>query len=484
MKAAPTQLALLMSAAGLGMSCPAWGAAPGDTGQYRSVHSEHLSWNCVTSADGGLMACRLSETVPAPGVDEASARHEVRTAAPPVTDGASLAYDPDAMAMVLMAAPPQPLGAVAAVAASPALRELQGPSTGSGVQGDAERAPPTQIGEGRGRPAAAQPVRGSETGSTELVLRDLADRVGSQREEPLRPRATEPIAATPEPDVPANAAAGLADARVSSLDSAHVGSHSCLAGRLDADKDIVVVTHTDRVLMSLQALLSDETPVLDRYAAQTRQTLVTSHSEKVLETLGTFKRKAPASVWDDDEPPMTAAEASAAPRTRRTEGADTHRTAQATPPKSVRAATPQSPFVGEQAVALSGNRLDEVRGGFVSDSGLKISFGIARAVYLNGELMTTTSLNVADLSKLSGGQAQVTTTGAGALALVQSGQGNTFLPGAITQTATGIVIQNSLDNKRIQAITQIDAVVHSSSIIRQMSLQSSMRSAVIDSLRR
>jgi hypothetical protein len=84
---------------------------------------------------------------------------------------------------------------------------------------------------------------------------------------------------------------------------------------------------------------------------------------------------------------------------------------------------------------------------------------------------------------VSGGQAQVTGTGAGSLALVQSGTGN-FAPGSISSTAAGTVIQNTLDNQKISTITRIDAVVNSANIMRSMNLQSSMRSAVINSLQR
>ena len=44
-------------------------------------------------------------------------------------------------------------------------------------------------------------------------------------------------------------------------------------------------------------------------------------------------------------------------------------------------------------VVLGEQRLDEVRGGFIDASGLQVSFGIERAIYLNGELVTTTRLN-------------------------------------------------------------------------------------------
>jgi len=46
------------------------------------------------------------------------------------------------------------------------------------------------------------------------------------------------------------------------------------------------------------------------------------------------------------------------------------------------------------------------------------------------------------------------------------------------------VIQNTLDNQKINTITRIDAVVNSSGIMRSINLQSSMRSAIVDSLRR
>ena len=141
--------------------------------------------------------------------------------------------------------------------------------------------------------------------------------------------------------------------------------------------------------------------------------------------------------------------------------------------------------LGSELVALRSAELDEVRGGFVTHEGMKISFGIERAVYLNGTLVTTTSLNIADLARISGGQAQVTGNGFGSLGQVQSGPGNVFMPGAISTTAAGgLVIQNTLDYQKINTITRIDAVVNSASIMRSMNLQSSMQSAIVNSLRR
>jgi hypothetical protein len=158
--------------------------------------------------------------------------------------------------------------------------------------------------------------------------------------------------------------------------------------------------------------------------------------------------------------------------------------APAAPPEAPSADRANRRAIGSDMVAVSSQRLDEVRGGFVTETGLKVSFGIERAVYLNGSLVTTTSLNISDLSKIAGGQAQVTGAGSGSLALVQSGSGNAFSPGSISSTAAGTVIQNTLDNQKINTITRIDAVVNSSGILRSINLQSSMRSAIVDSLRR
>lgn len=143
----------------------------------------------------------------------------------------------------------------------------------------------------------------------------------------------------------------------------------------------------------------------------------------------------------------------------------------------------RAPWEGE-AVAMNSSQLEGVRGGFMTDTGLKLSFGIERAVYINGTLVTMTSLNVADLSKLSAGQAAVATLNGGTLAVVQSGAGNTFLPGAVIGSAVGTVVQNTLDNQKIQSVTTVNATVNSAGILRSLNLQQSVQSAITNSLRR
>ncbi len=137
-------------------------------------------------------------------------------------------------------------------------------------------------------------------------------------------------------------------------------------------------------------------------------------------------------------------------------------------------------------LALSESRLDEVRGGFETSSGLQMTFGIERAVYINGALVTTPTVNVVEVG--SGGAVRSVSAapdaGSTGLALIQNGPGNTFIPGSIASSAVGTVIQNTLDGQQIQSITSINATVNSLEIMKARSFESSMRGAIVDSLRR
>lgn len=284
----------------------------------------------------------------------------------------------------------------------------------------------------------------------------------------------------------------------------------------EADAIVVAASHSDKVLMSLQALRSAEGDDANHAPGAMETPVVVQHSDKVLETLALFQSRpsdrtthactipgapqAAAVALHTVHSYQTAADEALArlgleldidldliastspPAADATSDAPALSMAQADAMANERAG---HSALGGELVALRSAELDEVRGGFVTDGGLKISFGIERAVYLNGTLVTTTSLNIADLARISGGQAQVTGNGFGSLGQVQSGPGNVFMPGAISTTAAGgLVIQNTLDYQKINTITRIDAVVNSASIMRSMNLQSSMQSAIVNSLRR
>ncbi len=89
--------------------------------------------------------------------------------------------------------------------------------------------------------------------------------------------------------------------------------------------------------------------------------------------------------------------------------------------------------------AVDSARLDELRGGFEA-GGLQVSFGIERAVYINGNLVVQTSLVIPDVSRITAEQAGrlaaalQTAANAGAVAAAalgaQGGQGSASGPGA------------------------------------------------------
>lgn len=143
--------------------------------------------------------------------------------------------------------------------------------------------------------------------------------------------------------------------------------------------------------------------------------------------------------------------------------------------------------LGSRVVALADTALDDIRGGFeLADSNLKFSFGIERAVFINGQLIASTVLNVKDLQLAAGGgtpQVSVTSGVPGAVNVVQNGSGNTFAT-QIGGNLAGTVVQNSLDNQKIQNVTTINATVNASQILRGMSVQSAVQNGIVNSLRR
>ena len=188
--------------------------------------------------------------------------------------------------------------------------------------------------------------------------------------------------------------------------------------------------------------------------------------------------------------------------------------------------------------------LDEQRGGFDLGGGLVVSFGIQQAAYINGQLVSSQSLNLADVSKLvASAQGILASGGLGNLAgftLVQSGPGNsvgnttgnsvvptpassptaatasaspasaaassataaastTTAAAAPTPTASataspvitapvvntgGVIIQNTVKNAVIQTQTILNITANSLQLLRNMNLQSSIREAVLSSLRK
>jgi hypothetical protein len=133
-------------------------------------------------------------------------------------------------------------------------------------------------------------------------------------------------------------------------------------------------------------------------------------------------------------------------------------------------------------LAASDHALSQLRGGFDLGAGLVVSFGISRAVYINEQLVTSTSLQVGDLNRLTPTQAatlgqQVSTQ----TQLVQNGPGNTLDAGALTIPLASY-IQNTLNNQTIRSQTVIEVTSNGLSMVKNMNLQSTINQAITNAV--
>ena len=100
-------------------------------------------------------------------------------------------------------------------------------------------------------------------------------------------------------------------------------------------------------------------------------------------------------------------------------------------------------------------RLAQMRGGFQMPSGMMLSFGIERVVFLNGELTSRIAVQIPDVARITPEQAQALADFNRGM-VVQIGEGNRFDP---AQVAGGLVIQNTLDDQDIRTLTRIEVGV-------------------------
>lgn len=134
------------------------------------------------------------------------------------------------------------------------------------------------------------------------------------------------------------------------------------------------------------------------------------------------------------------------------------------------------------ATPVPDNRLDTVRGGFDAGGGLFASFGIERAVYINGQLVTQTSINIPDIGRLNTAQAAALAQATQTASVVQNGSGNLVDPGLFTRATSALVIQNTLDNQSIQGLTTIHVAVNSLPLFSGLNLQQALQPGLVQSL--
>jgi hypothetical protein len=179
--------------------------------------------------------------------------------------------------------------------------------------------------------------------------------------------------------------------------------------------------------------------------------------------------------------------------------------------------------VANFGVPVSHQRLAAIRGGFDLGDGLEVSFGIQRAVYVDGNLMAYINVSIPDMAHVTPQQAISLAAALGTIN-VQVGQGNTFsptsvaqaeaktptmqgggnaqtpapavqpgsavviqtpqshvlasstiIPASATQASAATVIQNTVDNQVISSLTTLNVTVNTLNAMHNQGLQQSLQ---------
>ena len=149
-------------------------------------------------------------------------------------------------------------------------------------------------------------------------------------------------------------------------------------------------------------------------------------------------------------------------------------------PATVAAAGPQplgSAALGSEWIPVSPTRLAAMRGGLVLPSGLSLSFGIDRLVFVNGDLVASTRLHIPDVANMTSEEAAALVSLNQGM-VVQVGQGNVVTPGA---GGNGLVIQNTLDNQDIRALTNLQVAVDTLGMLQEINSYGALHDAIIAS---
>lgn len=126
---------------------------------------------------------------------------------------------------------------------------------------------------------------------------------------------------------------------------------------------------------------------------------------------------------------------------------------------------------------VSKAKLDSMRGGFQSDrNGPIMSFGIERSVVINGQLVSSTVLNIPNLMKFDDNRSHSFTHS-------QTGVGNALPPDMPSLPTFMTAIQNSLDNQSIQNQTIINTTVEALIWARSIALGNALSQATVDAIR-
>lgn len=130
--------------------------------------------------------------------------------------------------------------------------------------------------------------------------------------------------------------------------------------------------------------------------------------------------------------------------------------------------------LGSEWTPIDPARLLDMRGGMELPSGLMLSFGIERVVYVNGELVASANLHIPDISRITPEQAQALADINRGL-VVQVGEGNRFDADTLNG---GLVIQNTLDGQDIRSSTTLNVGVDTLDMLQQLNTFDALQGAL------
>lgn len=123
---------------------------------------------------------------------------------------------------------------------------------------------------------------------------------------------------------------------------------------------------------------------------------------------------------------------------------------------------------------VTNQELDEIRGGYITDRGLPITFGYNETTTINGVTVVNKTFNFP--GNLPSSLKDLST-------LIQNGTGNDFSPNSISKDLWLTVIQNSRDQQVISHQTTIDISLTNVNLFRNMNLSSSLTQGMIRGMR-
>ncbi len=136
--------------------------------------------------------------------------------------------------------------------------------------------------------------------------------------------------------------------------------------------------------------------------------------------------------------------------------------------------------LGREWTPIDPQRLDGIRGGFQLPGGPLLAFGIERLVHVNGALVAQSSVRIPDIANITPEQARALADFNRGL-IVQTGEGNRVVTGA---GGGALVIQNSLDDQRINAVTRLDVSVDTLGIYKALNFNDALVDAQMGALGR